>query len=92
MARKTLEAKTGEPSSGIFIEHTADIISDGETSTDSSGPLIRHPEFCFDNTLIAIRVGASAYWYLDGTDYRSDWKNTVQYPQVPTRQIGVLLG
>ncbi|CAE6450618.1 unnamed protein product [Rhizoctonia solani] len=57
MAKKKSTALATGTGYVVSIDRASNIKSDGETSSaEISEPLVRHPEFYFDNTLIAIQV------------------------------------
>ncbi|CAE6424778.1 unnamed protein product [Rhizoctonia solani] len=62
MAKKKSTTLASRGASAMFIERAAEVKSDDEVSgTESSELVERHPEFFFDNTLVAIQVGKTLF-------------------------------
>ncbi|KDN37626.1 hypothetical protein RSAG8_10031, partial [Rhizoctonia solani AG-8 WAC10335] len=65
VAKKKSTALTRQPASSLFVDRVPEVksddVSDAESGTESSEPLERHPEFFFDNTLVAIQVGKTLF-------------------------------
>ncbi|KAG8688895.1 hypothetical protein FRC11_004556 [Ceratobasidium sp. 423] len=62
MAKKKPTTLNSQVGSTMFIERASEVKSDDEeSSTESSEPVERRPEFFFDNTLVAIQVGRTLF-------------------------------
>ncbi|KAH7338059.1 hypothetical protein B0J17DRAFT_660610 [Rhizoctonia solani] len=62
MAKKKSTKPSSRDASWMFIDRASDVRSDDEESdTEYSELLERHPEFFFDNTLIAIQIGKTLF-------------------------------
>ncbi|CAE6439436.1 unnamed protein product [Rhizoctonia solani] len=62
MAKKKPTKPSSRDASWMFIDGASDVKSDDEeSSTESAEPLEQHPEFFFDNTLIAIQIGKTLF-------------------------------